>query len=268
MPARTSVAASLLLGAIAATAAALLSASTALGQALKEPINTLAIHYAPAPITAQEPALALRLSERFAARARTFLADMLTAEQELSQRGDASALPLRPTFTRTLESEEFALEARLEGGAPGRLISVEIVDFLYEGGAHPISLREALIWDAASKQAVGLDALFGATSPPAVLVEAWRAVARAEQRQRFAAQGDDGWAQNREAVAKTLDAAPVVLAASTEPGKAGGLIFLHDPYKLGPYVHGPYRLTIPQAAFAEALSPAYRSYFAGEPVEP
>ena len=56
-----------------------------------------------------------------------------------------------------------------------------------------------------------------------------------------------------------------VFAPSTAAGKIGGLVFLFDPYVLGPYAEGDYRVTVPLSAFAESLSPSYAEEFAGAP---
>ena len=60
---------------------------------------------------------------------------------------------------------------------------------------------------------------------------------------------------------------PFVLAPSTTPGKAGGVVFLIGAYQIGPYSDGPYRLAVPQAVFRSLLNPAYADEFAGAPVK-
>ena len=56
-----------------------------------------------------------------------------------------------------------------------------------------------------------------------------------------------------------------MLAPSTTPGKAGGLIFLIGPYQVGPYAEGGYEVAIPQSVFRSLLAPAYADEFAGQP---
>jgi hypothetical protein len=60
---------------------------------------------------------------------------------------------------------------------------------------------------------------------------------------------------------------PFVLAPSTTPGKAGGVIFLIGAYQIGPYSDGPYRIAVPQSVFRALLNPAYADEFAGAPVK-
>ncbi len=63
-----------------------------------------------------------------------------------------------------------------------------------------------------------------------------------------------------------LAGTPVVLAASTAPDRIGGLVFRFAPGKIGPPEEGSYSVMVEQSAFAEALKPAIRPYFAGEPL--
>jgi hypothetical protein len=60
---------------------------------------------------------------------------------------------------------------------------------------------------------------------------------------------------------------PFVLAPSTTPGKAGGVVFLIGAYQIGPYSDGPYRIAVPQSVFRSLLNPAYADEFAGAPVK-
>ena len=56
-----------------------------------------------------------------------------------------------------------------------------------------------------------------------------------------------------------------VLAPSSAPGKIGGLVFLFDPYSIGPYVEGDWAIALPQAEFRAALAPQWAGEFAGAP---
>ena len=56
-----------------------------------------------------------------------------------------------------------------------------------------------------------------------------------------------------------------MLLPSTEADRIGGLKVLFSPYDLGSYAEGSYEAVIPQALFRDALKPAYRPLFAGEP---
>lgn len=58
----------------------------------------------------------------------------------------------------------------------------------------------------------------------------------------------------------------LLLAASTEPGKAGGLTVVFSPYDIGSYAEGSYEVTIPAEALAPILTEAWSSRFGGLPV--
>ena len=60
---------------------------------------------------------------------------------------------------------------------------------------------------------------------------------------------------------------PFVLAPSTTPGKAGGVVFLIGAYQIGPYSDGPYWIALPQSALRALLNPAYADQFDGAPVK-
>lgn len=58
----------------------------------------------------------------------------------------------------------------------------------------------------------------------------------------------------------------VLLAASTEPGKAGGLTVVFSPYDIGAYAEGSYEVTIPADALAPILTESWAVRFGGLPV--
>jgi hypothetical protein len=61
-----------------------------------------------------------------------------------------------------------------------------------------------------------------------------------------------------------IEAAKIALAPSNQPERFGGLYAYYEPYAVGAYSEGPYRLTVQQAVFAEDLRPEFRKLFAGE----
>lgn len=58
----------------------------------------------------------------------------------------------------------------------------------------------------------------------------------------------------------------VLLAASTEPGKAGGLTVVFSPYDIGSYAEGSYEVTIPADALAPILTESWAGRFGGLPL--
>lgn len=152
-------------------------------------------------------------------------------------------------------------------GQTGKLVSLQRNSSEYTGGAHPNPAYGAVIWDKALKRFVQPAQLFrrGAdlSSLDQALCEAINTARRgrnadAEPIGLNAAQG--GWS------CPSAGATPFVLAPSTTPGKAGGLIFLIGPYQVGPYAEGGYEIAVSQTEFRALLAPAYVDEFAGGPV--
>lgn len=151
------------------------------------------------------------------------------------------------------------------GAETGRLFSLIRTDSEYTGGAHPNSSFAAILWDKALKREVAAADLFTKTGDLSALDTALCAAINAEKRKRdpqaqtVSLTGNGMWKCPR---ASTL---PFVLATGTQPGKAGGLVFLIGPYQVGPYSDGPYEVTVPQSAFRSLLASPYADEFGGEP---
>ena len=151
------------------------------------------------------------------------------------------------------------------GAETGKLFSLIRTDSEFTGGAHPNASFAAILWDKALKREVASADLFSKTGDLSALDTALCAAINAEKRKRdpqaqtVSLTGSDMWKCPR---ASTL---PFVLATGTQPGKAGGLIFLIGPYQVGPYAEGAYEVTVPQSAFRALLAPAYADEFGGEP---
>ena len=62
--------------------------------------------------------------------------------------------------------------------------------------------------------------------------------------------------------AKT-EGAKLALAPSNQTGKFGGVYAYYEPYAVGPYAEGGYRLTVQQEIFAEDLKPEFKPLFGG-----
>ncbi len=149
------------------------------------------------------------------------------------------------------------------GAETGKLFSLIRTDSEYTGGAHPNASFSAILWDKALKREITGAQLFK-TGDLSALDTALCAAINAEKRKRdpqaqTISLTSSEWKCPR---AATL---PFVLAASTEPGKAGGLIFLIGPYLVGPYSDGPYEVTVPQSVVRSLIVPAYADEFAGQP---
>ncbi|WP_396595310.1 DUF3298 domain-containing protein [Brevundimonas sp. R86498] len=150
------------------------------------------------------------------------------------------------------------------GAETGKLFSLMRTDYENTGGAHPNAAFAAILWDKALKREITAIDLFGRAGNLSPLDSALCAAINAEKKKRVpdaqtvTLTGGD-WTCPR--VATT----PFVLAAGTQPGKAGGLVFLIGPYVVGPYAEGSYEVTVPQAVFRTLLAPAYADEFGGAP---
>ncbi|WGM32103.1 RsiV family protein [Brevundimonas sp. NIBR11] len=150
------------------------------------------------------------------------------------------------------------------GAETGKLFSLIRTDSEYTGGVHPNSSFAAILWDKALKREVAAADLFKSGDLSALDIALCAAVnaekkKRDPQAQTISLTGGEMWKCPR---ASTV---PFVLATGTQPGKAGGLVFLIGPYQVGSYAEGPYEVTVPQSAFRSLLVPAYADEFAGEP---
>lgn len=134
------------------------------------------------------------------------------------------------------------------------------------GGAHPNHGWIGLLWDVERDQPIPRADIFQPDPDQARLDAALcRAIKAAKaQRQGAVAIGEDSgaWSCPRWADSN------FVFVPSTQKDKIGGLEFLFDPYVLGPYSEGDYRVIVPQAEFHDALAPAYADDFAGDPAPP
>lgn len=142
-----------------------------------------------------------------------------------------------------------------------RLVSLTESWSDYTGGSHPNNGTSVVLWDKVLEAAVRRSELFRADADYAALDAVLCEAARVARVKRLGAQtaGGDAWSCPR------WRSAEAGLAPSTVPGKAGGLIFYFDPYVLGAYAQGDYRVVIPLARFAPSLSPTYAGQFAGAP---
>lgn len=176
------------------------------------------------------------------------------AEEEGALEGDATGSA--PPYARALEWAK--------AGETGKLLSLKQTVYEYTGGAHPNTAYGAVIWDKAMKRPVTPASLFRRGADYAALDRALCAAIEAAKSERLGqtvSMAEGGW------TCPTWRDSLFVLAASDQPGKAGGVTFLYGPYQIGPYAEGGYEVTVPQSVFRAALAPAYADEFAGRPVK-
>lgn len=154
------------------------------------------------------------------------------------------------------------------GAETGKLLSLGREVAEYTGGAHGNVAFSSVLWDKALKRTLQPAQLF---RPGADFAALDRALCDAVNLAKKAK--DPTIPPVRLGATDTFGCpraieTPFVLAASTTPGKAGGLTFLIAPYTVGPWAEGTYQVQVPQSAFRALVAPAYVDEFAGQPVKP
>ena len=152
------------------------------------------------------------------------------------------------------------------GGETARLFSLSRTDFEYTGGAHPNTSFSAVLWDKTQKKRLGFADLFRPGADLSGLNKALCDAANAAQQARSPG-SERATSDGKMWTCPKAVSTPFVLAPSTTPGKAGGVVFLIGAYQIGPYSDGPYRIAVPQSVFRSLLNPAYADEFAGAPVK-
>ena len=153
--------------------------------------------------------------------------------------------------------EDWALVADLPGW-----LSLSATVWSYTGGAHGMTVFDALVWDKEKGAALAPMDMFAtqATLSAAVRRDYCAAidVQRAEKRGIPVAE-----VPQDEMFGQCID----IDSATLVPGSAGGhafdrIGFLIPPYEAGPYAEGVYEVTLPvNAAILSAVKPQYRAAF-------
>ena len=142
-----------------------------------------------------------------------------------------------------------------------RLVSLYATEDDFEGGAHPNTTFQSVLWDKQTSTEVTPEKLL-ATGADLSGVDAY--VCRqieAERSKRNGApttQADSGFE-----CPKFADS-HLVLMASNVTGKIGAIDVLFAPYDVGSYAEGPYEIRVPEAELKGVISPDYADQFAGD----
>jgi hypothetical protein len=142
-----------------------------------------------------------------------------------------------------------------------RLLSLVLNALESTGGAHPNTILSTTVWDKTAGKALAPADLF---APGADLSAADKALCDAIHAAKKTRVDDPALTGELKDCPK-ITAAPLALAASTTPDKAGGVIAVFSPYALGAYAEGAYRVVVPLSAFQGVVNPAYAGEFAGAP---
>jgi hypothetical protein len=192
------------------------------------------------------------------------------AAKELKENPDFFKEGRRWTFERLYELASVV----------GRYVSVIRDDGTYEGGAHPNSRLDTILWDRNQKKRISVRPFFRETADNGPTMREIARLARiavaAEKLERGAINVDLPKEQlTPERLAEfdhqisggiqplLLKLGPVSLALSTLPGKSAGLMFHYSPYDVGSYAEGPYTAFVPWTAIRQFLSAEGVAIFGG-----
>lgn len=162
----------------------------------------------------------------------------------------------QPKFSKTV-----AITAAAE---TGKLLSLKRVDYENSGGAHPNTRISGLLWDKALKRRVALPALFKAGADLTALDQALCAAINTARRARVPGAAPIALGGPAGAACPRAADTGFVLAPGTVGGKAAGLVFLINPYQVGPHAEGGYEIALPATTFRSLLAVAYVDEFAGQ----
>ncbi len=175
------------------------------------------------------------------------------AQGELTEAGADTD---RPKYEKTI-----TVTAALE---TGKLFSLKRVDFDYSGGANPNTLTSGVLWDKALKRRLGLADLFRRNADLTILDQALCSAINAARRARVPDSASINLGGPPGSSCPRAADTAFVLAPGSAPGKAAGLIFLINPYQVGPRVEGAYEIALPASGFRSLLAIAYADDFGGE----
>lgn len=145
-----------------------------------------------------------------------------------------------------------------------RFVSLYAEEDDFQGGAHPNSSFQTLLWDKTKNDLIPATTLFAPNANMAPVntylchqIEA----ARARRTGAPVNQAESGFP------CPNLQDSRLILIPSTINGKIGAIDGLYAPYEIGPYAEGPYEVRIPQAQLAGLINPAFADQFAGDAVK-
>jgi Protein of unknown function (DUF3298) len=148
----------------------------------------------------------------------------------------------------------------------GRYVSIVRSDYMNNGGAHPNSDVDTILWDATANKRISIRPFFAETADGGPTMKAMQAAViaslRVEKKKRDVEEtADMDWYKSVEP--KLLRIGAVTLAPSTEANKSSGLTFHYPPYAVGPYVEGEYVAFVPWTKLKPYLTPEGAAIFGG-----
>jgi len=204
------------------------------------------------------------------------LADALRATADHAKRDFLDALP-DPKQMPEFAGRQFGmrLDFRIAANTPA-FTSVRETGMQDTGGAHPIPVEAAFVFDRKAGKLIALDDLF--TDPDAART-ALANFAHDTLLRKFMANAPKPGKGSPEAIREwktnmtqmlgdgtkptSVNYSVFVVRAGTTPGAASpGLTLIFPPYQVAAYVYGTQTVDVPASAFAKFLKPAYANAFA------
>lgn len=145
-----------------------------------------------------------------------------------------------------------------------RFVSLYAEEDDYQGGAHPNSSFQALLWDKSKNDLIPTASLF---APGADMSGVDRFLCHQIEAARAARIGAPVTQSGSGFPCPDLKDSRLILIPSTIDGKIGAIDALYAPYEVGPYAEGPYEVRIPQSQLKGLIAPAYADQFAGEAIK-
>ncbi len=145
-----------------------------------------------------------------------------------------------------------------------RLVSLYAEEEQYEGGAHPTSNFQALLWDKARNDLIAPARLF-ANGADMKAVDAYvcRQIEAARSKRSGTPVSENGSGFDCPKFADSK----LILIPSTVTGKIGAVDALYAPYEVGSYAEGPYEVRVPQSQLKAVLAPDFADQFDGDAVK-
>lgn len=207
------------------------------------------------------------------------LADALRTTADNAKREFLKALPDPRQFPEFADRRfELLLKFEIAANTPA-FTSVRETGMQDTGGAHPIPLQAAFVFDRRAGKLVTLDDLF---AQPEAARKALANFAHDTLLKRFMAnapkpgsgsspEATHGWESsmvqmlNHGTQPTTVNYSLFVVRAGTgNKARSPGITLVFPPYQVAPYVYGTQTVDVPTRVFAKFLEPRYRGDFATE----
>jgi len=204
------------------------------------------------------------------------LADALRTTADHAKRDFLDALP-DPKQMPEFADRQFEMQLRFEVAAnTPAFTSVRETGMQDTGGAHPIPVEAAFVFDRKAGKLIALDDLF--TDPDAART-ALANFAHDTLLKKFMANAPKSGNGSPEAIRDWKANMTQMLGDGTKPTRVNysvfavragttpdaaspGLTLIFPPYQVAPYVYGTQTVDVPARVFARFLKPAYASAFA------